>query len=51
MTRASARRHLVDDNGWKPFAWSLGMTLLVAGIHTGAIDAVMLALIHLQQLG
>lgn len=51
MTRASVRHHLVDEDGWKPLAWSAGMTLLVAGIHTGAIDALMLALIHLQHLG
>jgi hypothetical protein len=51
VTRASVRRRLVDEDGWKPFAWSAAMTGLVAGIHTGAIDAVVLALIHLQQLG
>jgi hypothetical protein len=51
VTRASLRHHLLAEDGWRPFAWSAGMTLLVAGIHTGAIDAVMLTLIHLQQLG
>ncbi len=51
MTRTSVRYHLLEEEGWKPFAWSAGLTLLVAGIHTGAIDAVMLALIHLQHLG
>ena len=51
MSRASMRHHLVDEDGWKPFAWSVGMTLLVAGIHTGAIDAVVLALYDLQHLG
>ncbi len=51
MTHTSVRHHLVHEEGWKPFAWSAGMTLLVAGIHTGVIDAVMLALIDLQHLG
>jgi hypothetical protein len=51
VTRASVRHRLVDEEGWKPFAWSAAMTGLVAGIHTGVIDAVVLTLIHLQQLG
>jgi hypothetical protein len=51
VTRASLRHRLLDEDGWRPFAWSAGVTLLVAGIHTGAIDAVMLTLIHFQQLG
>jgi hypothetical protein len=51
VRRVSVRHHLVDEDGWKPFAWSAGLTLLVAGIHTGAIDAVLLSLIHAQQLG
>jgi hypothetical protein len=51
VTHTSVRHHLVHEEGWKPFAWSAGMTLHVAGIHTGVIDAVMLGVIHLQHLG
>jgi hypothetical protein len=43
--------HVLDDGRWKPFGWSLGMTLLVLGVHTGAVDAVMLIGIRAQQLG
>ena len=51
MTRASVRHHLLDEDGWKPYAWSLAVTSLVLGVHTGAIDAVLLAVTHLQHLG
>ena len=43
--------HAVDDDRWKPFAWSAAITGLVAGIHTGAIDAVMLTVMSAQHLG
>jgi hypothetical protein len=43
--------HFLDEGRWKPFAWSAAMTLLVLGVHTGAIDAVMLAAMGAQQLG
>ena len=54
MSAASVWIHqlVLDEGGWKPFVWSAAaMTLLVPGVHTGAIDAVMLTLIQAQQLG
>ncbi len=51
VTRVWIHEHLLDDGRWKPFCWSLGMTLLVLGVHTGAVDAVMLAVMRAQQLG
>ena len=51
MTSSWIHQHVLDDGRWKPFVWSLGMTLLVLGVHTGAIDAAMLTLIQAQQLG
>jgi hypothetical protein len=44
-------QHVLDDGRCKPFAWSLGATLLVLGVHTGAIDAVTLTMMRAQQLG
>jgi hypothetical protein len=41
----------LDDGGWKPFAVSATVTLLVAGVHTGVIDAVMLGVMRVQHLG
>ena len=43
--------HLLDEGRWRPFAWSLGATVVVAGVHTGALDWVMLHLMWAQQLG
>jgi hypothetical protein len=40
-----------DDDRWKPFAWSAGVTLLVVGVHTGAIDTVLLRAMAAQHLG
>jgi hypothetical protein len=51
MTKVWLHEHVLDDGRWKPFAWSFGMTLLVLGVHTGAIDAAMLAVIQVQHLG
>ena len=51
MAKVWIHEHLLDDGRWKPFGWSLGMTLLVLGVHTGAVDAVMLIVIRAQQLG
>ena len=48
MTKVWVHEHVLDDGRWKPYAWSLGMTLLVLGVHTGALDAVMLALMQAQ---
>jgi hypothetical protein len=51
MTKVWVHEHVLDDGRWKPFAWSLGATLLVLGVHTGAIDAAMLTVMQAQQLG
>ena len=42
--------HVLDEGRWRPFACSLGATLLVLGVHTGAIDWVMLRLMEAQHL-
>jgi hypothetical protein len=41
VAQKATRPRILDDGGWKPFAISATVTLLVAGIHTGFIDAVM----------
>ena len=49
--RTSVHPQPGGERRWKPYVWSLAVTLLVLGVHTGAIDAVMLAGMHLQHLG
>ena len=51
MTNVWLHEHLIDDGRWRPFAWSLGATLLVAGAHTGVFDWVLLHLWFAQHLG
>jgi hypothetical protein len=51
VTRSWLHERFVDDDRWKPFAWSAGITLLVVGVHTGAIDAVLLLVMSAQGLG
>lgn len=43
--------HVLDDGRWRPFACSLGATLLVVGVHTGTVDWLLLRVIWAQQLG
>ena len=47
----AAPHRILDDGGWKPLAVSATVTLLVAGVHTGVIDALMLAVMRVQHLG
>ncbi len=51
MTRSWLRERFVDDDRWKPLAWSAGATLLVVGVHSGAIDAALLLAMGAQHLG
>jgi hypothetical protein len=51
VTRSWLHERVLDDGRWRPFACSLAATLVVAGVHTGAIDWVLLQLIWAQHLG
>ena len=51
MTGSWLHERVLDDGRWRPFACSLAATLFGAGVHTGAIDWVLLHLIWAQQLG
>jgi len=51
VIQAAARHGMPRDGRWRPFAVSATVTLLVAGVHTGVIDYVMLALMRVQHLG
>lgn len=51
LMQAAAQHRALDNGRWKPFAVSATVTLLVAGVHTGVIDALMLALMRVQHLG
>jgi hypothetical protein len=51
VAQEAAPHRILDDGGWKPFAVSATVTLLVAGVHAGVIDALMLAVMRVQHLG
>ncbi len=51
MATVWLHQHVLDEGRWRPFVCSLTATLLVLGVHTGAIDWVMLHLIFAQHLG
>jgi hypothetical protein len=51
VMQAAAQHRALDTGRWTPFAVSATVTLLVAGVHTGVIDALMLALMRVQHLG
>jgi hypothetical protein len=51
VTRSWVHEHVLDDGRWRPFACSLGATLLVVGVHTGTVDWLLLRVIWAQQLG
>jgi hypothetical protein len=51
VTWLSTVHDRLDDGRWKPFAVSVAATLFVAAVHTGALDAVLLAAYRVQSLG
>jgi hypothetical protein len=51
MRSSTAHYDDLDGRRWKPFAVSAIVTTLVAGIHTGVIDSLLLVVMRVQHLG
>lgn len=51
MPLTTALRDRLDDGGWKPFAVSATVTLLVVAAHTGALDVLLLLAYQVKSLG